>query len=941
MPSQIFNVSWFPILQVTDNGTIKPITKIIDLIRKGSHNTTDNQWNFRRTGNKRYKRRMPTVIWQASTTIRSDDAITETNGIMVVDYDHVGSITYLNILRERAKTDPSVLTAFETPRENRFKVAFLTDVTDASLYQPAYYLLLDKLKLDDVYGQFKADTSASNVSRCHFVPFDPEIHYNPDPIPIELDTLARAVPYYNAAFKASDDYLVIVLDKILEFYQTRFEGKMSVCDEYKQWISYGYALFNTFPDDEETAELYFRRFSALSPKYQKMAEGDFQTVVDSIISGKKNGNSILQIIGEARKNGYDFQYSLKDLRLELSGKFSDEGKIPPARFPLLKETQHLSDIQFDTGGNLLLESPTNTGKSEYFCKYASERRILLVPTQDLAKQLARDNSTPDHPIKAVYEGVQVTGEEDVVIGTYDSIFKLIRLDNLGEYELWIDEAQNFFLSSSTTFRNKQLTEIYESLPEFKRVVAMTGTLIQNDYLFSAQEGFEKVVIRQEGRPEKHLVLVETPDKKSSILKRLVRGTLNVIFYNDKAEGENLGKYLSKVHNFRVQLFNRDTKETEEHQAIITSRMVDKGIEVLIVTDSFKEGISINNLDFAGIHVMGSVSWVDIEQLGSRDREINPPIHMYFAQDAKFYYKYFNINASIKLRLEDAQKVANLFNGRINGSSVGSSIADLERERRIICAQEPRSPHNWVKIEDYEYVVNQLAAINEAYVQMKIAHYINVQQLLMELAPYNYKFSVETDDVEGLTDYTFNKDKMSEEKVNDFLELYGRLTVEELADIDAGDGAINEVLGRLYHITRQLRDEDVEAAFRQYGTSKQAYRTFCEGLETQLFYAKLKKEAKEPVLLKGMITSFNVGKEYTRMEVLRKLKKMQKESHLFKGVSLDSKRLVYYLRRFFQVEIIEGSGRRTSYKIASRNVTGFELDIKKIRKHATLVIDYDY
>lgn len=941
MPSQIFNVSMFPKLKITDNGTVKPYTEIIDLIRNGSHNTTDNQWNFRRTDNKRFKNKMPTVVWTAATTIRSDDAITETNGIMVVDYDQLVSASQQETLRERSKADPNVLTSFETPRENRFKVAFLTDVTDASIYQTAYYLLLDKLKADAVYGQFKPDPSASNVSHCHFVPFDPKIHHNPDPIPIELDTLARAVPYYNTAFKASDDYLVIVLDKILEFYGKKFEGKISVCDDYKQWISYGYALFNTFPDDEETAELYFRRFSALSPKYQTMTEGNFQTVVDSIISGKRNENSILQIVGEARKNGFDFQYSLKDLRLELSGKFSNEGKVHPAHFPLLKKTQHLSDIQFDTATNMLLESPTNTGKSEYFGKYASGRRILLVPTQDLAKQLANDNSTPDHPIKAVYEGIQVTGEEDVMIGTYDSIFKLIRLDNLQDYELWIDEVQNFFLSSSTSFRNKPLTEIYESLSEFKRIVAMSGTLIQNDYLFTAQEGFEKVVIRQEERPEKHLVLVETPDKKASILKRLVRGKLNVIFYNDKAEGANLGRYLSKVHNYKVQLFNRDTKETDEHQTIITSRMVDKGIEVLIATDSFKEGISINNLDFAGIHLMGSVSWVDIEQLGSRDREVNPPIHMYFAEGTKFYYKYFNINTVIAQRLIEAQKVADLLNGRMDGSSAGSSIADLERERRIICEKEQHSPFNWVKIEDYEYVVNRLAAINEAYVQMKIAHYTNVQQLLMELAPYNYKFSVETDDDGKLTDYAFNKDKMSEEKVNEFLALYGKLTVEELTKADTGDAAINEVLGRLYWISRHLKDEDVEAAFKRYGSSKHAYRTFCEGLETQLFYAQLRKEAKDPILLKGMMTSFKLDCEYSRKEVLKKLKKMQKESHLFKGVVLDGKRLVYYLRRFFQVDIIVGNGRRSSYRIVSKNVTGFELDIQKIRKHAMMVFDYDY
>ena len=338
---------------------------------------------------------MPSVIWLAVTTISRDDAITETNGIMVVDWDHVGSEAKLNLLRERTKADPHVITSFETPRENRFKATFLTDVTDATIYQTAYYLLLDKLRLDEVYGQFKPDPSSSNVSRCQFVPYDPLIHHNPDPIPMELDTLARAAPYYSAAFTASDDYL-----------------------------------------------------------------------------------------------------------------------------------------------------------------------------------------------------------------------------------------------------------------------------------FTELEGFQRVVIKQEGRPEKHLVLVETPDKKSSILKRLVKGRLSVI-------------------------------------------------------------------------------------------------------------------------------------------------------------------------------------------------------------------------------------------------------------------------------SRHLRDEDVEAALMRYGASKQAYRTFCKGLETQLFYAQLRKEAKDPVLLGGMMSSFKIGKEYPRNEALRKLKRLQKSAHLFKGINLDGKRLVYYLRRFFQVEFIIGNGKRTSYKIISKNVIAYELDIPKIRRHTEMVVDYEY
>lgn len=193
---------------------------------------------------------MPAVVWTSETNKREDCAIQITNGLMVVDNDKVGSTERYEMLRQRAMNDPSVVASFRTPHwEYRNKIVFYTDVTDASIYKTAYKLLLEKLAKDEVYGQFPPDPSNCNVSRCHFVPYDHDVYYNPDPVPIELDSMARAVPYfssYNAPLSKSRDYLVLVLDKILEYYGKNYEGKISVCDDRHQWISYGFALFNTF-----------------------------------------------------------------------------------------------------------------------------------------------------------------------------------------------------------------------------------------------------------------------------------------------------------------------------------------------------------------------------------------------------------------------------------------------------------------------------------------------------------------------------------------------------------------------------------------------------------------------------------------------------------------------------------------------------------------------
>lgn len=211
---------------------------------------------------------------------------------------------------------------------------------------------------------------------------------------------------------------------------------------------------------------------------------------------------------------------------------------------------------------------------------------------------------------------------------------------------------------------------------------------------------------------------------------------------------------------------------------------------------------------------------------------------------------------------------------------------------------------------------------------------------MELASYNYRFSIESDDVRKLKGYGINSNKMSEEEVEDFLERYGKLSAEELDLLDTGDDARNEIIYRLYQIATNFKDEDIERAFRKHCTSKQAYANFLEKLEVQLFYEKLKKEAKEPLLLDGMMKFFKVGAESTRENTLKKLKKLQKESHLFKGVVLENKRLIHYLRQYFDVKSEERNG-TTYYTILSKNVTGFPLNIQKIRKHSVAGLDYEY
>jgi len=947
-----FNVTYYPRLKVINDGQIRPAEKIIEMIRNAPQQIIQKQDKFRKTSNQNFKLWQPLVVWHASITgERVDASVTLTNGRIMLDLDKIKNPALLQRMMEYFRNDPHVILCCLSPSGKGIKVLYHTDVTDPAIYPSAYKMLCAQVAGVENFGDF-VDWKTSNLSRGHFIVSDPNIYVNPDAEQLKLQELAKVNQHgyslsQNGIISSSKRYVadstatnsiisypskgsmiysLTVLDAIYDYYK---KNDLKVCNEYDEWMNHGYAIHSTINWDDQLAEQYFRNFSMLAPD-GVFNETLFNKTLKSIRKHNHHKMTLGTIIWYAVKRGFPMEYELEDQNL--SGFCERRRKVRITENPLEKHykiNNFLTDIQLDTSSNLHLIAATGSGKNHYFLNKAEGKRVLLVPTVDIVKQMWESFSGED-AASFVYEGLQVTGKEDVIVGTYDSIFKLNRYLDTSQYALWIDEVQNFFTSTALNYRNKVMGEILNSLPLYKNVVAMTGTDVPNEYLFPTNEGFSKIVVEQENPKEKQLTLVQTNDKLASIYSRLVHEKLNIILYNDKEKGTELAAVL-RVKGYKTQLFNADTKSEEDHRDIVTSREVKQSVDVLIVTDIYKEGLSFLNRDVAGVHLLGWVSHLDIEQVHSRTRSANPPIYYYIKSDKTFAYHYYSLNKVLGERLEEANVVAEQLEN-VAPARYNDGYTPIAEEMEALRFHNPSSTLQYIdKTDDNGYRVNKPLIFNSVYNQMKSTEHKNIYMLLSELAAFNYSFNLKQDNF-TLDDRLQSQDgKLSDQVIEDFLNHYNRYSAAELLKMETGAKVMDRLKGRLWYIKSYLRDDDVPAAFRVYGRSARAFTLFEYKLKMQLFYARRDKNKQTPLIISEFFRHFKVGERYSVKQVYMKLHKIQNETKLFGKRVLESKRPTSYLRRFFDVSTYESNG--ISYcRIASKNVTGFPLDMGKVESN---------
>ena len=139
------------------------IQQALSRIRDGKSSTTISDI---RDGEKEKKKQLPVVCWSGEFAERSDDALFEHSGLIVLDFDHVD----VDSTKTSIATDNYVHSCWTSPSGNGVKA--LVKITNPERHRDHFRALVKYFERQ--YG-LQVDESGINESRACFESHDPEI----------------------------------------------------------------------------------------------------------------------------------------------------------------------------------------------------------------------------------------------------------------------------------------------------------------------------------------------------------------------------------------------------------------------------------------------------------------------------------------------------------------------------------------------------------------------------------------------------------------------------------------------------------------------------------------------------------------------------------------------------------------------------------------------
>jgi len=153
-------ISLFPDITNHYNETIT-VEEGLRRIKEG--NSKERIQSYRKAKMDSLKRSLPLVTWSGTFTERKADSLTAHSGLIVLDFDHVGSD-----YKEELKKDPYIYAAWVSPSGDGVKA--LVKIKEHQSHVEHFYALKRRFP--------KMDDSGKDVSRACFESYDPELYLN-------------------------------------------------------------------------------------------------------------------------------------------------------------------------------------------------------------------------------------------------------------------------------------------------------------------------------------------------------------------------------------------------------------------------------------------------------------------------------------------------------------------------------------------------------------------------------------------------------------------------------------------------------------------------------------------------------------------------------------------------------------------------------------------
>jgi len=265
-----------------------------------------------------------------------------------------------------------------------------------------------------------------------------------------------------------------------------------------------------------------------------------------------------------------------------------------------------------------LNANTGTGKTTFAENLPGQTLIVTSSTVAL-EQIVERRRAAGEPCDAYYHKEKsAKADSRLIVTTYESFAKVLRLMDASKFTLVVDEVHNFAASSSRAFRGRALETVVDTLDAgaWRRVILMSGTPMPSSH--PALRKFQQVnVISQvRGQCAQRVVYKRTgPDgqtrgrKMEALLAMCDLNRTHLIFLNDKkGKRDNLvaGLIAKGFAREEVAILDSDTKATPTGESVIKRESIPDGVRVLITTSVLVEAANLRDkIDcvhlYSGVH----------------------------------------------------------------------------------------------------------------------------------------------------------------------------------------------------------------------------------------------------------------------------------------------------------------------------------------------------
>lgn len=539
---------------------------------------------------------------------------------------------------------------------------------------------------------------------------------------------------------------------------------------------------------------------------------------------------------------YDYdswKFGLRTLKRLTSEKMSSRFNISKQYF--LKNGEYINSVGISDGDNQLIWGNTGQGKTTWICEHTKGLRLFLVPIIPLL--LGIDNT---YKASVYYRDKKNVQEGDeLIVCTYSSFPNLLKqMKNwenvkISDYNLYMDEAHNFAVSSSQEFRGFELNCIVDNMHLFKSRKFLTGTNFP--VLHPELKNVEVIRVNWEQTPVK----ICTPVRYNNILyaveNKLSKGGKNLIYLQNKKEEGQLGSLIDYLelkgwNKDKIWLINADEKHSENFESLMKDKRVKDDVEIVICTSVIIEGVDINNYDFKSVHFMTPESATNMEQMVNRLRNvytkaINPDAMIYTYRNIDAVEDLDSDHVDVldvqKKLIEQAERGLELMS---KAYSSGDSISYKSGVK--VFNQHLFNKSNLYRNKDGIWDIDYLSIANMAYNDEKRYSQKNIEFLKVLLAEYNWKFEEELLILEDMQPEELNRIKTlkaerKETLTQDVLDILEEVKLE--GEEEACSKVSDEIVMELEKLPRGQYHISIRSKVR-YLTNHMSFEDACSLME---------------------------------------------------------------------------------------------------------------